>query len=116
MNNTDSQNKDKLKFQSALLVKIVIAIILGIILGFLFKIIPFGEEFGRLLITLGKLFSNFLSFIVPLLVVGCCSGYWSFRKRCWKTITYYSCNSLYIHTIFWFWNLFCNKFNIPIYA
>ena len=49
---------------------IVIAIILGIILGFLFKIIPFGEEFGRLLITLGKLFSNFLSFIVPLLVVG----------------------------------------------
>ena len=70
MNNTDSQNKDKLKFQSALLVKIVIAIILGIILGFLFKIIPFGEEFGRLLITLGKLFSNFLSFIVPLLVVG----------------------------------------------
>ena len=70
MNNTDSQNKDKLKFQSALLVKIVIAIILGIILGFLFKIIPFGEEFGRLLITLGKLFSNFLSFIVPLWVVG----------------------------------------------
>ena len=68
MNNTDSQNKDKLKFQSALLVKIVIAIILGIILGFLFKIIPFGEEFGRLLITLGKLFSNFLSFIVPLVV------------------------------------------------
>ena len=70
MNNTDLQNNEKKKFQNALLIKIIIAIILGIILGFLFKIIPFGEEFGRLLITLGKLFSNFLSFIVPLLVVG----------------------------------------------
>ena len=68
MNNTDLQNNEKKKFQNALLIKIIIAIILGIILGFLFKIIPFGEEFGRLLITLGKLFSNFLSFIVPLLI------------------------------------------------
>ena len=97
MNNTDLQNNEKKKFQNALLIKIIIAIILGIILGFLFKIIPFGEEFGRLLIT-------------------CCSGYWSFRKRCWKTITYYSCNSLYIHTIFWFWYIFCNKFIISTYA
>lgn len=70
MNNTDSQNKDKLKFQSALLVKIVIAIILGIILGFIFQVIPFGEVLGKILMTLSKLFSNFLSFIVPLLVVG----------------------------------------------
>ena len=70
MNNTDSQNNDKVKFQSALLIKIVIAIILGIILGFLFQVLPFGEVLGKILMTLSKLFSNFLSFIVPLLVVG----------------------------------------------
>ena len=45
MNNTDLQNNEKKKFQNALLIKIIIAIILGIILGFLFKIIPFGEEY-----------------------------------------------------------------------
>ena len=70
MNNTDSQNNDKVKFQSALLIKIVIAIILGIILGLLFHVLPFGEVLGKILMTLSKLFSNFLSFIVPLLVVG----------------------------------------------
>lgn len=70
MNNTDSQNNDKVKFQSALLIKIVIAIILGIILGLLFQVLPFGEVLGKILMTLSKLFSNFLSFIVPLLVVG----------------------------------------------
>ena len=53
-----------------MLIKIVIAIILGIILGFLFQVLPFGEVLGKILMTLSKLFSNFLSFIVPLLVVG----------------------------------------------
>lgn len=49
----------------SLLLKVFLAIILGVGVGF---IIPFG--LARVFITFNVLFSNFLNFIIPLLVVG----------------------------------------------
>ena len=53
------------KIKVSLLVKIVIAIILGIVCGSFFP-----EWLQRLFATFNGLFSNFLSFFVPLLIVG----------------------------------------------
>ena len=53
------------KIKVSLLVKIVIAIILGIVCGSFFS-----EWLQRLFATFNGLFSNFLGFFVPLLIVG----------------------------------------------
>ena len=49
----------------SLLPKIAIAILLGIVCGFFFP-----DWLTRLFLTINSLFSNFLSFIVPLLILG----------------------------------------------
>src|SRR5699024_8928008 len=47
--------------------KIILAIIIGVVLGQL----PFvSESFIRLLLTLADLFSSFLNFVIPLMIVG----------------------------------------------
>ncbi len=58
-------NKDMKKIKAGLLTKIVIAILLGIGCGLFFP-----EWLQRLFATFNGLFSNFLGFFVPLLIVG----------------------------------------------
>ena len=53
------------KIKVGLLAKIVIAIILGIVCGLFFP-----EWLQRLFATFNGLFSNFLGFFVPLLILG----------------------------------------------
>ena len=58
--------KDK-KFKLGLVSKLIIAIAIGIALGS-FKFIPAGLL--RVLITCASLFGEFLSFIIPLMIIG----------------------------------------------
>ena len=57
----------KKKLNLGLVPKIILAIIIGVVLGQL----PFvSESFIRLLLTLADLFSSFLNFVIPLMIVG----------------------------------------------
>lgn len=58
------------KFQGALLIKIIIAIIIGIILGMLLPKVSFGIIITKILMVFKSIFGSFLSFMVPLIVIG----------------------------------------------
>ena len=58
---------EKKKFKLGLVSKLIIAIIIGIGLGSA-SFIPTGLL--RVLITLASLFGEFLSFIIPLMIIG----------------------------------------------
>ena len=58
------------KFQAKLLIKIIIAIILGIIAGLLFSKFSAGLVLTKIFLIFNSIFSNFLSFIIPLLIIG----------------------------------------------
>ncbi len=63
-------SKQPVKFQADLLIKIVIAIISGIIAGLIFSLFPAGLVLTKILMIFNSIFSNFLSFIIPLLIIG----------------------------------------------
>lgn len=58
------------KFQGALLIRIIIAIIVGIILGLLLPKISAGIVITKILMVFKSIFGSFLSFMVPLIVIG----------------------------------------------
>lgn len=58
------------KFQAKLLIKIIIAMILGIIAGLLFSKFSAGLVLTKIFLIFNSIFSNFLSFIIPLLIIG----------------------------------------------
>ena len=58
---------DKKRFTLGLVPRIIIAIIVGVIIGQL-SFVP--EAFIRVLVTFSTLFSSFLNFIIPLMIVG----------------------------------------------
>ena len=55
---------EKKKFRLGLLPKLIIGIILGILFG---QFLP--EWFGRIIYTASSLFSTFLSFVIPLMIL-----------------------------------------------
>ncbi len=61
----NTQNNQLMKIKINLLLKIVIAIILGIVFG---QFLPLGIT--RIFVTFNGIFSNFLSFIIPLIILG----------------------------------------------
>lgn len=67
----ENQSTQKpVKFQADLLIKIVIAIITGIALGFVLTLFSGGLVIAKILMIFNSIFSNFLSFIIPLLIIG----------------------------------------------
>lgn len=58
------------KFQAELLIKIIIAIIAGIALGFLLSLFSGGMVIAKILMIFNSIFSNFLGFVIPLLIIG----------------------------------------------
>lgn len=58
------------KFQADLLIKIIIAIILGIALGLVLSLFSGGIVIAKILMIFNSIFSNFLSFVIPLLIIG----------------------------------------------
>lgn len=58
------------KFQAELLIKIIIAIIIGIALGLILSLFSGGIVIAKILMIFNSIFSNFLSFIIPLLIIG----------------------------------------------
>lgn len=68
----EAANKENVssKFQGALLIKIIIAIIIGIILGLILPKISFGIVITKILMVFKSIFGSFLSFMVPLIVIG----------------------------------------------
>ena len=56
--------KEKKKLKLGLVPKLIVAIIIGIIIG---QFMP--EGFCRLIVTLSKIFSNFLKFVIPLMIL-----------------------------------------------
>ena len=58
------------KFQAELLIKIIIAIIAGIALGLLLSLFSGGMVIAKILMIFNSIFSNFLSFVIPLLIIG----------------------------------------------
>lgn len=55
---------EKKKFKMGLVPKLILAIILGILFG---QFLP--EGFCRLVVTLSGFFSNFLKFVIPLMIL-----------------------------------------------
>ena len=60
----EKEMKEKKKFKLGLLPKLIIAIIVGILFG---QFLP--EGFCRFVVTLSSFFSQFLSFIIPLMIL-----------------------------------------------
>lgn len=58
------------KFQAELLIKIIIAIIAGIALGLLLSLFSGGMVIAKILMIFNSIFSNFLGFVIPLLIIG----------------------------------------------
>ena len=58
------------KFQAELLIKIIIAIIIGIALGLILSLFSGGIVVAKILMIFNSIFSNFLSFVIPLLIIG----------------------------------------------
>lgn len=58
------------KFQAELLIKIIIAIIVGIALGLILSLFSGGIVIAKILMIFNSIFSNFLSFVIPLLIIG----------------------------------------------
>lgn len=58
------------KFQAELLIKIIIAIIVGIGLGLILSLFSGGIVIAKILMIFNSIFSNFLSFVIPLLIIG----------------------------------------------
>lgn len=58
------------KFQADLLIKIIIAIIAGIALGLLLSLFSGGMVIAKILMIFNSIFSNFLGFVIPLLIIG----------------------------------------------
>lgn len=58
------------KFQAELLIKIIIAIIIGIALGLILSLFSGGIVIAKILMIFNSIFSNFLSFVIPLLIIG----------------------------------------------
>ena len=58
------------KFQAKLLIKIITAIIIGIVLGLILSLFSGGVVIAKILMIFNSIFSNFLSFIIPLLIIG----------------------------------------------
>jgi len=54
-----------MKFKPGLLTKIIIAIILGVLSSFIFP-----ESIVKIFVTINSIFSNFLGFIIPLIILG----------------------------------------------
>lgn len=54
-----------IKFKTGLLTKIIIAIILGILSSFVFPV-----PIVRIFVTFNSIFSNFLGFVIPLIILG----------------------------------------------
>ena len=65
MESTDSKQKAAKRFKIGLLPCILIAIALGIGAGFIFP-----EFLVRIFLTFNSLFSSFLTFVIPLIIVG----------------------------------------------
>ena len=53
------------KLFNSLLFRVLVAIVLGIVCGQFFP-----DQLSRVFVTFNSLFGNFLSFIVPLIIVG----------------------------------------------
>lgn len=70
MNLGTQSSQVPVKFQAKLLIKIIIAIILGIIAGLLFSKFSAGLVLTKIFLIFNSIFSNFLSFIIPLLIIG----------------------------------------------
>ena len=67
----ENQSTQKpVKFQAELLIKIIIAIIAGIALGLLLSLFSGGMVIAKILMIFNSIFSNFLSFVIPLLIIG----------------------------------------------
>lgn len=58
------------KFQADLLIRIIIAIILGIALGLVLSLFSGGIVIAKILMIFNSIFSNFLGFVIPLLIIG----------------------------------------------
>lgn len=67
----ENQSTQKpVKFQADLLIKIIIAIIAGIALGLLLSLFSGGMVIAKILMIFNSIFSNFLGFVIPLLIIG----------------------------------------------
>lgn len=67
----ENQSTQKpVKFQAELLIKIIIAIIAGIALGLLLSLFSGGMVIAKILMIFNSIFSNFLGFVIPLLIIG----------------------------------------------
>lgn len=56
--------------QAALLIKILVAVVAGVIIGHILNALPFGTVIARILMIFNSIFGNFLSFVIPMLIIG----------------------------------------------
>ena len=82
--------EEKEKFKLGLLPKLIIAIIVGILFG---QFLP--EGFCRFVVTLSSFFSQFLSFIIPLMILAYVTmGIANLKTRRGQAAAHHGCHRL----------------------
>lgn len=99
-----------MKFNPGLLTKIIIAIILGVLSSFIFP-----ESIVRFFVTINSIFSNFLGFVIPLIILGLVApGIAELGKGAGKLLGITTLIA-YGSTIFsGFFSFFTTKWSLPI--
>jgi len=99
-----------MKFKPGLLTKIIIAIILGVLSSFIFP-----ESIVRFFVTINSIFSNFLGFVIPLIILGLVApGIAELGKGAGKLLGITTLIA-YGSTIFsGFFSFFTTKWSLPI--
>ena len=82
---------EKKKFKMGLVPKLILAIIIGILFG---QFLP--EGFCRLVVTLSGFFSNFLKFIIPLMILAYVTMGIADLSR-WKTASDHRCPCIQLY-------------------
>ncbi|MCE5320264.1 MAG: dicarboxylate/amino acid:cation symporter [Bacteroidales bacterium] len=99
-----------MKFKPGLLTKIIIAIILGVLSSFIFP-----ESIVKIFVTINSIFSNFLGFVIPLIILGLVApGIAELGKGAGKLLGITTLIA-YGSTIFsGFFSFFTTKWSLPI--
>jgi len=101
---------NNMKFKPGLLTKIIIAIILGVLSSFIFP-----ESIVKIFVTINSIFSNFLGFVIPLIILGLVApGIAELGKGAGKLLGITTLIA-YGSTIFsGFFSFFTTKWSLPI--
>lgn len=99
------------KLKVSLLAKVVIAIAAGVVFG---QFLPGG--IARIFVTFNSLFGNFLSFSIPLIILGLVTpAIGELGKGAGRLLALTALDRIWLNYLLWFLHLFQQFGNLPTY-